>query len=110
MRLLAQRKLSSLKPVLAGLLAGFVFLMTLTAASERLHLTLHADATHDQGHCVVCAIAKGHLDAPVVTVSETLVSMSVGWTLPSLQSVPLREVDFSVASSRGPPASVSSQS
>lgn len=110
MGLLAQRKPSSLKPVLAGLLAGFVLLMTLAAASERLHLTLHADAAHDQGHCVVCAIAKGQMDTPALAVSEAFASPSVAWTIPTIETVPSRAIDLSVAPSRGPPASGSFQS
>jgi hypothetical protein len=105
------RKLSSLKPALAGLLAILFLGMTLIGASERLHLQLHADA-EDHGHspCAVCALVKGQVDAPVVTVSEVFASLSVAWTLPSVQVIVPVAIDLSAAPSRGPPVSVSSQS
>jgi len=110
MQLLLQWKLGSLKPALAGLLAALVFLLTLAAASERLHLQLNADDGHDHGPCAVCAIAKGQLDAPVVPVSAPFASLFVAWTLPFVQTVAPTAVDLSVAPARGPPASVSSLS
>ncbi len=110
MRGLVQWKLGSLKPALAGLLACFVFLTTLASASEFLHLALHADAAHDQGHCVVCAIAKGQLDTPFLAATETFALLSVAWTIPTIKTVPSRAIDLSVAAGRGPPASISSPS
>lgn len=111
MRPLFPCKFSSLKPVLAGLLAALFVGMLLIGASERLHLQLHAD---DEGHghapCAVCAIVKGQVDAPTVTVSEVFASLSVAWTLPLPQAVTPVAVDLSTAPNRGPPASVSSQS
>lgn len=100
-----------LRPVLAGLLAALFVGMTLIGASERLHLQLHADAEgHRHSPCAVCALVKGQVDAPVVTVSEVFASLSVAWTLPSVQVIALVAIDLSAAPSRGPPVSVSSQS
>lgn len=105
------RKISSLKPVLAGLLAILFLGMTLIGASERLHLQLHAaDGEHSHSPCAVCAIVKGQVDAPEVAVSEVFASLSVAWTLPTVQALVPAAFDLSVAPSRGPPASVSSQS
>lgn len=100
-----------LRPVLAGLLAALFVGMTLVGASERLHLQLHAaDGEHSHSPCAVCAIVKGQVDAPEVTVSEVFASLSVAWTLPTVQALVPAAIDLSVAPSRGPPASVSSQS
>lgn len=111
MRQLFQWKLSSLKPVLAGLLAALFLVVTLVGAHDRLHATLHAD---DEGHghspCAVCAIVKGQVDTPMVAVSEVFAALSVTWTLPSVQIIAPAAIDLMVAPSRGPPASVSSQS
>lgn len=105
------KKLSSLKPALAGLLAVLFLGITLVSASERLHLKLHADEPgHSHSPCAVCAIVKGQVDAPVVTVSEVFASLSVAWTLPVVQTIAPAAIDLSVAPSRGPPVSVSSQS
>jgi hypothetical protein len=105
------RKLELLKPVLAGLLAVLFLAMTLIGANDRLHLQLHAaDGDHGHSPCAVCAIVKGQVDTPVVLVSEVFASLSVAWTLPSYQAVAPAAVDLSAAPSRGPPASVSSQS
>jgi len=105
-----QWKLSSLKPVLAGLLAVLILLLTLASTCHWLHGQLHAGADHDQSPCAACTIAKGQLDTPVVLVSEVFASLSVAWTLPSVQVLVPIAIDLSVAPSRGPPASVSSQS
>jgi hypothetical protein len=95
---------------LAGLLAGLLLLLTVGSAWRWLHHELHADADHAQTSCAVCALAQGQLDAPPVVVSEIFVSLSVAWTLPSVQAFVPAAIDLSVASSRGPPVSVSSQS
>lgn len=110
MRLLTRLKLSSLKPALAGLLALLVLLLTFASASNWLHHQLHTEAHHGQSPCAVCAVTKGQLDAPVVAVSEVFAALSVAWTVPSVEVVALAAIDLSVAPSRGPPASVSSQS
>ena len=65
--------------------------MTLIGASERLHLQLHADdAGHGHSPCAICNIAKGQLDAPVVAVSG-FTSLSVAWTLPTVQALARRD-------------------
>ena len=112
MRLLTRLTISSLKPALAGLLALLMFLVTLASSSNGLHDHLHTESESDHGQspCAVCTIAKGQLDAPVVAVSEVFASLSVAWTLPSVQTIVPAAIDLSVAPSRGPPASVSSQS
>ena len=111
MRQLTQWKFSSLKSVLAGLLAALFLVVTLIGAHDRLHATLHAgDEGHGHSPCAVCAIVKGQVDSPVVAVSEVFAALSVTWTLPSIQIIAPAAIDLSVAPSRGPPASVSSQS
>jgi hypothetical protein len=111
MRPSSQWKHGWLRPVLAGLLAVLFVGMTLVGASERLHLQLHADdAGHSHSPCAVCAIVKGQVDAPVVAVSEVFASLSVAWTLPSVQALAPAAIDLLVAPIRGPPASISSQS
>jgi hypothetical protein len=110
MRPLAQLKLSSLKTALAALLASLVFVLGLATSSNWLHSHLHSEADHGQSPCAVCTVSKGQLDAPVVAVSEVFASPSVSWTLLSIQTLAPAAIDLSIAPSRGPPASVSSQS
>jgi len=95
------------RPVLAGLMAGLLLLLGLLASNERIHARLHADSPVTHGSCSVCAIAKGQLDAPTISHSFVAAPLPFAWTLPSLESAPLPAADFSVASSRGPPASAS---
>ena len=97
------------RPVVAGLMAAAVLVLTVFASSEKLHLTLHENSgvPHD-GPCAVCSVAQGHLEVPTPVVSAVFAALSVSWTLPSLKTAAPTEADFSVASSRGPPASVSS--
>src|SRR5688572_8062619 len=111
MRLLFPWKFSSLKPVLAGLLATLFLGMLLIGANDRLHGQFHGnDAEHSHSPCAVCAIVKGQVDSPPVVVSEVFASLSVAWTLPLPQTADPVAVDLSAAPSRGPPVSVSSQS
>ena len=97
------------KPVFAGLMAALVFVLSVFASSEKLHLALHEDsnAPH-QSSCAVCTIAQGQVDFTAATSSQIAVSLSVSWTLPGYQATFKKDADFSVASSRGPPASISS--
>ncbi|MFO1513898.1 MAG: hypothetical protein U1F83_13445 [Verrucomicrobiota bacterium] len=90
-------------------MSGIILLLAVFSSSEGLHLKLHQDASAPQhGQCAVCSIAQGHVEIPVAVVSGVFASLSVSWTLPSLSTTPAQDPDFSVASSRGPPASVSS--
>ena len=91
-------------------MATLVLLMSLATASYGLHLKFHDDASHNHAPCAICTVAKGHVDVPVVHVSEVFAWLSVAWTLPCFQTTQPRAVDFLVAPTRGPPASVSSQS
>jgi hypothetical protein len=97
------------KPVFAGLLAAFVFVLSVFASSEKLHLALHEDsAAPHQSSCAICTMAQGLVDFTPATSSQSAVPLSVSWTLPGYQATFKKDADFSVASSRGPPASVSS--
>jgi hypothetical protein len=98
-----------IKPVFAGLMAAFVFVLALFASNEKLHLKLHEDsnAPH-QSSCAVCTIAQGQVDLAPAISSQFAVPLSVSWTLPGYQATFKEDADFSVASSRGPPAAVSS--
>ncbi len=109
MQQLVRRYVRSSRPAFAGLMAAIVLVLTLFASSEKLHLTLHqnSDAPHHLP-CAVCSFAQGQLEIPVATVSEVFAALSLSWTIPSLQTALPPEIDFSVASSRGPPLSVSS--
>jgi len=110
-RQFSQWKLSSLKPVLAGLMATLFLAVTILGASDRLHATLHAgEEGHGHSPCAVCAIVKGQVDTPTVAVSEVFAALSATWTLPSVQIIAPAVIDLMVAPSRGPPVSVSSQS
>ena len=98
-----------IKPVFAGLMAPLVLVLSLFASSERLHLKLHGDANvPHQSSCAVCTLAQGQLEFTPATVSQVVAALSISWTLPCFQTAPEADADFSVASSRGPPASVSS--
>jgi len=111
MRPLFPWKFTSPNPVLAGLMAIFFLGMTLIGAIERLHAQLHADeAEHQHSPCAVCAIVKSQVAVPDVRVSESLVSLSVVWTVSYPSAVAPESVDLLTAPNRGPPASVSSQS
>jgi hypothetical protein len=109
MQQLVRKSIRRSNPAFAGLMAAFVLLLGLFASSEKLHLTLHQDSgAHHHLPCAVCSFAEGQLEIPAANVSEVVAAMSVSWTIPSLQIVLPLEIDFSVASSRGPPLSVSS--
>jgi hypothetical protein len=89
-------------------MAFLLLLLGVLVANEQFHARMHADASASHGSCAVCALAKGQLDAPGIFQSVTVSTLSPVWTVPALESAPLPAADFSVASSRGPPASVSS--
>lgn len=94
-------------PVLAGLMAGLLLLLALAAANQQFHARLHADDSVNHGLCAVCALAQGQVDSPPVYAGWTLTRpFQVRFTTPHVAPLP-QEVDLSVASSRGPPASVS---
>jgi hypothetical protein len=96
-----------LKPVLPGLMALLLLSLGLLASSESAHLKLHHNSTSHHT-CAVCAVAKGLVDAPPASVTLFVRTLSFSWALPVFKSVLVAEADFSVASSRGPPLSISS--
>lgn len=97
------------KPAMAGLMAAIVLALALFASSERLHHAFHQDAT--SAHpvpCAACSLAQGQVELPGAAVSEVFAPLSVAWTIPSFSPATTQEADFYVASSRGPPVSISS--
>lgn len=102
------RQTTQLKLALAGLMTGLVLWLPLVASSEFLHQQFHGHAMEGPSPCAICSVVRGHLDAPApLTPAPTLV-LSLAWTLPQLQFALPSPVDGSVASTRGPPASISS--
>ncbi len=108
MQPLPKRQVVWLKPVLAGLMAGLVLLLALVASSESLHHQFHGSSTDGQSPCAICSVVRGHMDAPASTLPQAAVTIFFAWTLPHVESAMPQPVDGSVASSRGPPASVPS--
>ena len=109
MQALVSKSRRAVKPVFAGLMATLVLVLSLFASSEKLHLKLHQDsnAPHPSS-CAVCTIAQGQFEFTPATASQVAALLSVSWTLPGYQATFKQDADFSVASSRGPPAAVSS--
>jgi hypothetical protein len=97
-----------LKPALAGFMALMLLSLGLLASNDSAHLKLHHESSSHHATCAVCAVAKGFLDAPSPSVTLTARTLSFCWALPVFNSVFVPEMDFSAASSRGPPASTSS--
>ena len=105
---LANNRTRCFRPALAGLMVLLVLFLGLLASNEGAHNKLHQRGTAHDATCAVCAVAKGLVDAPASAVQIASVSPSFAWTVPAFESVLLPTADFSVASSRGPPASFSS--
>jgi hypothetical protein len=109
MYLLANRDVRWFKPAIAGLMSAIVLLLTVFAACEDLHRQLHQDsAAPHHGPCAVCSVAGGQVELPAVVPSVGRAAPSIAWTLPVVETRLPQAADFSVASSRGPPAPVSS--
>jgi hypothetical protein len=103
------QKVRWLKPAIAGLMAAMVLVLALFAASEDLHLKLHQDSpTAHHGPCAICSVAQGQFEAPAVNALAVVAPPSISWTLSAADFTLPQAADFSVASSRGPPAAVSS--
>jgi len=102
------RQTVRLKPALAGLLTGLVLWLALVASSDSLHHQFHGHAVDGHSPCAPCSVVRGHMDTPTPVNPAAAVSRSVVWTLPDLESALPSPVDGAVASTHGPPASVSS--
>jgi hypothetical protein len=89
-------------------MALLLLVLGLIASNEQIHARLHADSPVPHSSCSVCALAKGQLDAPVIAETFGVALQSLSWIIPSLESVTPSAPDFSVATSRGPPAHASS--
>jgi hypothetical protein len=57
------------KPVLAGLLAGLIFVLGLLAASPELHRALHKDADRSGHQCAITLFAQSQVDSANCDVS-----------------------------------------
>lgn len=104
----SQLKAGWCRPVIAGLMAFLLLLLGVLAVEEQFHSQLHADEPASHATCAICALAGGQVDAPARFQSVVVPVLSPAWTVPALESAPLPAADFSVASSRGPPAFISS--
>ena len=108
MQSLPRQLVDQLKPALAGLMAGLILLLALVASSERLHNRFHGSSTDGQSPCAICSVVRGHIDAPAPASPASAIALIVAWILPRFESARPQPVDYSVASSRGPPTSSSS--
>jgi len=104
MQPLSRRQPARLKLALAGLMAGLVLLLALVASSESLHHQFHGNSAEGQSQCAICAVVRGHMDAPTSASPEATVTLFVAWIVPHLETAMAHPVDGSVASTRGPPA------
>lgn len=89
-------------------MAFLLLLLGVVAANEQAHAQLHADEPVSHGSCSVCALASGQVDTPASFQPVVVSALSPVWTVPALESAPVSPVEFSVASSRGPPVFISS--
>lgn len=89
-------------------MALLVLTLGVLASNEQAHLKLHHGEASNHSTCAVCAVAKGLVDASSPTVPLTARELSFTWVAPICYSAFIPEADFSVASSRGPPAAISS--
>ena len=105
---MSNRRVAWRRPLLAGLMISLLLALGLVASNEQIHSQLHSDSSATHGTCSVCALAKGQLDAPTISPSFVVAALAFSWIVPALESVAPPATDFSVASSRGPPAVVSS--
>jgi len=105
---LEQRLSGWRRPALAGLMAFLLLLLGVLAASEQVHARLHAEETGAHATCSICALSKGLVDAPASFQPEVASILSPVWTVPALESAFVSTVEFSSASSRGPPGFISS--
>lgn len=105
---LNQQRSGWLRPAFAGLMAFLLLLLGVWAANEQFHSRLHADEPVAHATCAICALATGQVDAPAGFQSAIVPILSPVWTGPVLESAPLLAVEFSVASSRGPPVFIAS--
>ena len=102
------RQTVRLKPALAGLMTALVLWLCLVASSDGLHHEFHSSSAEGPNPCAICSVVRGRIDTPAPESPAPALALSIAWTLPQLQSAMPSPVDGSVASTRGPPASVSS--
>jgi hypothetical protein len=90
-------------PVVALLLAGALWCLTIISASPALHGLFHQDLGHEHNACLMCSLVNGQLSAAeVVTVAAVLVFIVV--RAPLLQPIsPTVAVDYRLSPSRAPP-------
>ncbi len=90
--------------VLAGVIAGLLFLVGLLVANGVFHEELHRSNKGASNSCVLCLLAKGQLDLPESLPAE------IGFVHSAFAPPPVTEsrapVDFTYLASlsRGPPA------
>jgi hypothetical protein len=91
------------KAVTAAFALALVLLLAVFAASPSLHLRLHADRSHAERFCVVCALAAGQVgwagSVPVVVCACVFLVYNV-----LLRTAPqFSLLDFYSSPSRAPP-------
>ncbi len=94
-----------LRQVMTGLVAVWLLGLGLLAASGNVHQALHADAASPHAPCAVCMLAQGQLEAVGSELPILLTPAPLGWSLPNSQTAAPLGWNYSVAFSRGPPAS-----
>ncbi len=91
------------KAVVAAFVLALILLLGLCAASPALHSRLHADTSHPNSFCVVCALASGQLGW-IGTIPVTAIVCVVILYITSLKEIfPISAPDLFSLPTRGPP-------
>lgn len=91
--------------VLAGVIAGMLFLVGLLAANGAFHEQLHHSDKGASNSCVLCLFAKGQVDLPESLPAETGFIQSAFAAALVTESRAPAEFTYLASLSRGPPAS-----
>jgi hypothetical protein len=101
------RLISVAKPALAGLLAVWLVIAGALSLSHALHQSVHPDSSGGSHLCLLCSLAKGHVQAAdaALIVAIPVLFLVLGGVLP--ERFPLSAFDYRFSPSRAPPAPAS---
>jgi uncharacterized membrane protein YhaH (DUF805 family) len=91
------------KAALAGLLASFVLLASLFAASSSLHRWLHRDGSESSHCCLVCAFVQGQVRTADVASVFALLPLTVVFNVCLVEAASAPSADYRFSPSRAPP-------
>ena len=96
------------RPVMAGLLALLLLVVSIISVNHSLHQSLHNDKSANAHFCLFCSFAKGQVSVADVALIAAVLTLFYSCVTRLANPSPFPGVDYRLSPSRAPPSFIAS--